>query len=99
MKIMGLGMPELIIVAIPLLIAVLFGVLSRNFGVKKGYGAVVCFIAGFFLGVIGLVVILVLPDKNASKQNAASDLINYKQLLDQGVITQDEFDRKKDELM
>lgn len=55
---------------------------------------------GFFLGVIGLIIALVLPDRNApARESAADSLMKYKQLLDQGAITQEEFERKKRELL
>ena len=43
--------------------------------------------------------ILLLPDKNSEKKSAADDLLSYKQLLDSGAITQEEFDAKKKELL
>ena len=100
MKFLGIGAPELCIAFLVILIfAVFFGCLARNFGKKKGYGAGVSFVAGFFLGIIGLIVVLLLPDKNDVKQGCAGELLNYKKLLDSGVITQEEFDVKKKELL
>lgn len=99
MKIFGIGAPELVIIGIPLLFGVLFGFLSNHFGTKKGYGPSICFAAGFFLSVIGFVIILLLPDKNPSKHGAASELQAFKKLMDDGAITQEEFEAKKKELL
>ena len=55
---------------------------------------------------IGLVVMLVLEDKNHSKtaqtspiESVADEIIKYKQLLDEGIITEEEFSAKKTELL
>lgn len=104
MKIMGLGIPELTIMLLPVLcIGAICCAISIWLGKKKGYSSGLCGVLGFFLGVIGLIVVAILPDKSAEKastemQNADS-LIKYKQLLDQGVITQEEFESKKRELL
>ena len=65
-------------------------------GNKKGYETYVGLLLGIFLALIGLIIVLCLPDKKAE---ATGQLLKYKQLLDQGVITQEEFDIKKMELM
>lgn len=77
-----------------------------DIGAKKGYGAGISFCAGFFLGLIGLVVMLVLEDKNHTKtaqtppvESVADEIIKYKQLLDGGIITEEEFSAKKTELL
>lgn len=99
MKIFGMGAPELIIVVACLAIPIALGIVAKNFGSKKGYSPVVCFLAGFFLSAIGLIIVLVLPDKNAAKSNAADELMGYKRLLDSGAITQEEFEAKKREML
>ena len=73
---------------------------------KEGYGAGISFCAGFFLGLIGLVVMLVLEDKNHTKtaqtppvESVADEIIKYKQLLDEGIITEEEFPAKKTEIV
>lgn len=99
MKIMGIGGPEATILLPFLILGVIFGILARNFGEKKGYSGGICFVAGFFLGVIGLIVVLILPDKTVDNTHVSSQLLEYKQLLDSGAITQNEFDAKKRELL
>ena len=66
---------------------------------KKGYGQGICFAAGLLLGFAGLIVVLLLPDKNEAKESNVDALLGYKQLLDSGAITQEEFDAKKKELL
>lgn len=100
MKIFGIGGPE---IAIVLLIAlwVVSGFIAKGIGEKKGYGAGLSFCAGFFLFILGIIIMAVLPDKSGKEKavTSADALLKYKQLLDAGAISQDEFDAKKKELM
>ena len=67
---------------------------------RKGYPIALGVLLSFFLGIIGLVVVLALPDKEADKTAQAPDkLLKYKELLDEGILTQAEFERKKSELL
>lgn len=97
---MGMGIPELMFIAIPLVVSIICCVVSAGQAEKKGYSRLAFGLLGFFLGVIGLIIALLLPNrKMAESANAADSLMKYKQLLDQGVITQEEFERKKQELL
>ena len=88
---------------IGLIAGIAFGYFSGKIASKKGYSFGGFFALGFFLGVIGLVIALVISDKTAPviplRTEGADDLIKYKSLLDQGVITQEEFDAKKQFIM
>lgn len=95
---LGIGTPELMIIFF-IVVAVAMGFIAKNFGEKKGYSAGMSFAIGFFLGLIGLVIVLLLPDKKKEAADNSSALLNYKQLLDAGAITQEEFDAKKKELL
>lgn len=57
----------------------------------------------FILGIVALIVVLLIDDKNIMPKNngvsSADEILKYKQLLDQGVITEEEFQNKKKELM
>lgn len=100
MKIFGIGGPE---IAIVLLIAlwVVSGFIAKGIGEKKGYGAGLSFCAGFFLFILGIIIMAVLPDKNGKEKEvtSADALLKYKELLDAGAISQEEFDVKKKELL
>ena len=98
MKILGIGAPELGIILL-LLIAVISAASPRTSERKKGMGEGICFAAGFALGIIGLIIVLLLPDKNADAPSKLDDLLKYKQLFDSGAITQEEFEAKKKELL
>lgn len=100
MKIFGIGGPE---IAIVLLIAlwVVSGFIAKGIGEKKGYGAGLSFCAGFFLFILGIIIMTVLPDKSGKEKavTSADALLKYKELLDAGAISQEEFDAKKKELL
>lgn len=100
MKIFGIGGPE---IAIVLLIAlwVVSGFIAKGIGEKKGYGAGLSFCAGFFLFILGIIIMAVVPDKNGKEEEvtSADALLKYKELLDAGAISQEEFDVKKKELL
>lgn len=100
MKIFGIGGPE---IAIVLLIAlwVVSGFIAKGIGEKKGYGAGLSFCAGFFLFILGIIIMAVLPDKSGKEKavTSADALFKYKELLDAGAISQEEFDAKKKELL
>ena len=60
------------------------------------------FIWGFLLNLIGLIVCLSKPAYSKFTQNqslSADELMKYKQLFDAGVLTQEEFIKKKEELL
>ncbi|WP_282209279.1 SHOCT domain-containing protein [Parvibacter caecicola] len=100
MKIMGIGTLEFLIIV---LVGCAFGVPTMNIAEKKGYNRIGFFAVGFLLGPIGLIVSLLLPDKNQAKASAAANnadaLMKYKTLLDEGVITEAEYEAKRKELL
>lgn len=78
--------------------------LARYVGLKKhiysGY------VWGYFLGIIGFIVVCVLPKEKKENNNIITQNIfvpdeieKYKKLLDSGAITQEEYDKKKKELL
>lgn len=92
------------IMFIILVIAIIFGIVCKNIAKDKGYSEIGFFFLGFFFPIIGLIIALCLNDKNAQneiymKQTAPQQLLEYKKLLDMGVITPQEFEAKKRELM
>ena len=80
--------------------------IPANLARNKGYSYGLWWLFGFLLFLVALIVILVLPDKNeqnsaaaAAPREGAEQLKIYKDLLDQGVLNQQEFNRKKSEII
>ena len=98
-------------VAVCLILWLLCSVLCYQIMKSKGYPNDTCIshgIGGFFLGFIWLIVVLCksnfVPsqgDANLSigGQSVADELRKYKELLDDGVITETEFHAKKEQLL
>lgn len=75
--------------------AIASGYIAKN----KGYSYNLFALLGLLTGVIGLVITAVLPAKAADNAGNADALMKYKELLDSGAVSQEEFDRKKTELL
>ena len=87
----------------------IWGYIAYSIILKRGYDkkeAQKWEFIGFFLGFIGVILALTKPDLTVQQnmnmqqpqQTNADVLLKYKQLLDSGAITQQEFDMKKREL-
>ena len=85
----------LVVLAFWVACAIGSGYIAKN----KGYSYNVFALLGLLTGVIGLVVAAVLPAKTMNDNGNADALIKYKELLDSGVITQVEFEKKKSVLL
>ena len=99
MKLFGMGGLE-IVLFVSLAIGIVCGYFSSKQAEKKGYSKGGFFCLGFFLGVIGLLVALLIPTSgNQEATTPAESILKYKELLDRGAITQEEFEMKKRELL
>lgn len=100
MKIMGMGFPEISIVFV-IILALALAVIPARIAAGKGYSYWGFYAFGVFFFVVALVVALLMKDNGegeGAKGPTPQDLLAYKQLLDAGAITQEEFDAKKAEL-
>jgi hypothetical protein len=86
MKIMGMNTSTIFLIVLLLLLAVIPARIAKS----KGYSYGGFYAFGFFLFIPALIVALAIKPKHT-----AEDLVAYKKLLDEGVITQEEFDKKK----
>lgn len=82
-------------VVVWLICAICCSIIAR----KKGRSAVGWFFCGFFFGLIGLIIVCCLSSIKPNVAPAADEILKFKQLLDAGVITQEEFEQKKKELL
>ena len=88
---------------IVLLVAAGLGLIPANIAQNKGYSFGLWWFYGWMLFIVAIIHVQFIPDKNAPNIpkgiSAADELTKYKSLLDQGVITQAEFDKKKEDLL
>lgn len=84
-----------------LVIAIVSAYFTLAISEKKGYNSAWFAVLGLVLPILGLVAVLVMPYKNDSNNShsgelsKASAIAEYKKLLDDGAITQQEFDSAK----
>ena len=96
---MGLLEPWHIIVIL-IVFGCIFGIPSAIIGSYKKIGAFNGFLLGLFLNIIGLIIVICQSPKNANKpivlnESIPDQLKKYKDLLDSGALTQEEFERQK----
>jgi hypothetical protein len=103
---MGLLEPwHIIIILIMLSCFVLFPVWGYNAGSKRTIGPVGGLLLGFFLGIIGIIIVYCTstvtqpPFYNFPNQSSADELKKYKQLLDSGAITEAEYNAQKAKIL
>jgi uncharacterized membrane protein len=94
---------------IAIVVALICGAASYSIVKEKGYteGLYTYFILGLCLGLLGVILAAVKPESPNKQSNGINNkkdanldmLMKYKELLDMGAITQEEFDKKKSELM
>ncbi len=103
----------LIVSLISLGIAAGLACIPANIAKKKGYSYGLWWFYGWMLFIVAIIHAAVIPDKNVqqsstrsesfsppiSSQSVADELKKYKELKDQGVITEEEFQLKKEQLL
>ena len=99
---------EMEIYIIIIFIAAILAFIPASIANKKGRSFGAWWLYGWLLFIVALIHALCLPDVNENTQiqnintqsdNAFEELKKYKQLLDSGVITEDEFKQKKEQLI
>ena len=96
----------IIALAFSAILGIIPGVIAKN----KGYSFALWWFYGWMFFMIALIHSILIPDKNETKNgglsakniseiNAAEELKTYKELLDQGVISEKEFNIKKEQLI
>ncbi len=95
---------------ISLIIAAGLGLIPANIAKKKGYSFGLWWFYGWMLFIVAIIHVQFIPDKNAPQeqstasripagQSSADELRKYKELYDQGVLTKEEFEEKKKQLL
>lgn len=89
------------------------GFISATIAKNKGYSFGIWWLYGWMLFIVAIIHVNLIPDKTTQHfpsnvqtyippnagRSAADELKKYKELKDRGVITEEEFQAKKDELM
>ena len=93
-----------------LIVAALLGLIPANIAKKKGHSFGLWWFYGWMLFIVAIIHVNFIPDYTAQenttsksniipKTSVADEIKKYKELLDAGAITQDEFESKKGELL
>ncbi len=90
---------------VTLSIAALLGLIPANIAKNKGYSFGLWWFYGWMLFIVAIIHVNFIPDKNnpiSSTNNnvsSADELKKYNDLKEQGVITEEEFQEKKNQLL
>lgn len=101
------------VLIVGLITAAGLGFIPATIAKNKGYSFGIWWLYGWMLFIVAIIHVNLIPDKTAQHfpsnvqtyippnagRSAADELKKYKELKDQGVITEEEFQAKKDELM
>ena len=86
-----------------LVIAAFLGLIPGSIAKNKGYSFGLWWFYGWMLFIVAIIHVNLIPDKNERQahvaESAADELKKYKELFDQGVITEAEFQIKKEQLL
>ena len=94
-----------------LLIAAGLGFIPATIAKKKGYSFGLWWFYGWMLFIVAIIHVCLIPDKNAPQtppagavhrpppRGTADEIMKYKELLDTSVITPEEFEAKKKQLL
>ena len=94
-----------------LLIAAGLGFIPATIAKNKGYSFGLWWLYGWMLFIVAIIHVCLIPDKNAPQTPphgavrrpppwaTGDEILQYKELLDSGVITQEEFEAKKKQLL
>ena len=95
-------------------VAALLGLIPANIAKKKGHSFGLWWFYGWMLFIVAIIHVQFIEDYTAPKKemngitphnssnlgySTADEIKKYKELLDQGVITEAEFNRKKEQLL
>jgi len=81
-----------------LFFAAILGLITGFIAKSKGYSFGAWWLYGFLIFIIAIIHVLVIPNKKNIEQKVINELERYKKLFEEGIITEEEFDSKKEEL-
>ena len=81
-----------------LFFAAILGLIPGFIAKSKGYSFGAWWLYGFLIFIVAIIHVLFIPNKKNIEQKVINDLERYKKLFEEGIITEEEFDSKKEEL-
>ena len=81
-----------------LFFAAILGLITGFIAKSKGYSFGAWWLYGFLIFIVAIIHVLFIPNKKNIEQKVINDLERYKKLFEEGIITEEEFDSKKEEL-
>ena len=110
---MSSGIETFLIVylVVVLVVAAGLGFIPATIAKKKGYSFGLWWFYGWMLFLVAIIHVCLIPDKNAPQapppgavrrpppRGTADEIMKYKELMDAGVITPEEFETKKKQLL
>lgn len=94
-----------------LMIAAVLAFIPASIAKEKGYCFGLWWFYGWMLFIVSIIHVSLIPDKNAKSRNPSSvpycppsitppeEIKQYKELLDSGAISQEEFEKKKKQIL
>ena len=87
-----------------LVTAAILGLIPANIAKRKGYSFGIWWLYGWMLFIFAIIHVSFLKDKNDPREasgtpSAADEIKKYKELLDSGAITKEEYEIKKNQLL
>lgn len=94
-------------IVLTLTLSALLGLIPANIAKNKGYSFGLWWFYGWMLFIVAIIHVQFIPDKNSPQniytrsnvQSVADEIKKYKELLDENVITEEEFKEKKEQLL
>ena len=88
-------MEELLIM---LFFAAILGLIPGFIAKSKGYSFGAWWLYGFLIFIVAIIHVLFIPNKKNIEQKVINELERYKKLLEEGIISEEDFEAKKEEL-
>ncbi|ATV35786.1 SHOCT domain-containing protein [Fusobacterium pseudoperiodonticum] len=81
-----------------LFFAAILGLIPGFIAKSKGYSFGAWWLYGFLIFIVAIIHVLFIPNKKNIEQKIINDLERYKKLFEEGIITEEEFESKKEDL-
>lgn len=81
-----------------LFFAAILGLIPGFIAKSKGYSFGAWWLYGFLIFIAAIIHVLFIPNKKNIEQKVTNELERYKKLLEEGIISEEDFEAKKEEL-